>query len=1046
MPEFDGNIIIKAGIDTQGIDDGIKDVNKKVGAITEAIKAQMSVIDKLKARYDAISKGIIATTEEADLTKRINSENKKLQNLKLTLKQLEADRKFLEKNIGLKYLDEQGIKNFEKLKDNIKTTNAEIKSTTSNIEKLKTSLATIKANPELSKEAINLSKSIAIEQSNLLELQKNKQQLQSTPIQKLQSTPIAPKESNFGKGIIDSVRNISQAISKSSAGIRSFFNDIVSGAGRAVSVGLRPLSRAFSALTAPIRSIGDSISSLVKRGMRIGSFVFVFQILRRALYGVRDVFSMCAKSSGVFSNSLNAIKSNLLTAFYPIYEKIIPILNVFMKYLAGATEYMARFVAMLFGKTLKQSQAGASKLYSTMQSFGGAGGSGGAIDDDTKAKNKNKAATDALGKSEDKLLKKRRAGKAELFSFDKLIVLYTQNEEKLKKAKEKSAGKDNLGFSFVPTSDLAIGGEDIFSQYFKKFEKISESFKGLSDSFKTKVGGFGKRLIEDLRNEYTAPLGDYITQSFIPRILDTTKDLIDGINWDRLNDSLKGLFQALEPFTEHVGDGLVWFYREALVPLGQWTMNKLVPDFVDLLTASLKAFDKVYPGFKSSIEWMFDNLIKPPVEAAGKWLTDMLEGNTKALNEFSDTVDEKKAKNIGAEFGDMLGGVGAGVLTGTGLNLTGKLVTSIIASIAALNPVALTASLAVLAISLAVGSMTKEWITANRSIDEFVKSLDGLNPEEIKEKLGSEEYTDLLDKLSSVDQDKLNARIAALGQNNEDVLKLLKKSNDGLNKEERKWNNEYQTQLETDNEESRKKVRENLETFKTKTKEFFGNFLKDCGKFAENTKEKFTTVGSTIVKGATTMWSEWSKTWNETILPKIKEKFGDAKTALVNTWNEKIIPAFQTSASKIGEFFGSTFKWVINGAIGNAEKAINWMIRRINTVIGWIRHLPGLGWVGDVQEIQIPRLAQGAVLRGGNPFLAYINDQPRGQTNIETPLSTMVQAFDTALKRNNVANTPSNITIEASGDISQIISMLRFKLRQEDQRIGNSFVTGDVWI
>lgn len=90
----------------------------------------------------------------------------------------------------------------------------------------------------------------------------------------------------------------------------------------------------------------------------------------------------------------------------------------------------------------------------------------------------------------------------------------------------------------------------------------------------------------------------------------------------------------------------------------------------------------------------------------------------------------------------------------------------------------------------------------------------------------------------------------------------------------------------------------------------------------------------------------------------------------------------------------------------------------------------------------IPRLAQGAVLDGGNPMLAYLNDQPRGQTNIETPLQTMIEAFNTALSN----RTTGNVTIEANGDINQLISFLNLKLKQENERIGGRMVKGDVWV
>ncbi len=104
-------------------------------------------------------------------------------------------------------------------------------------------------------------------------------------------------------------------------------------------------------------------------------------------------------------------------------------------------------------------------------------------------------------------------------------------------------------------------------------------------------------------------------------------------------------------------------------------------------------------------------------------------------------------------------------------------------------------------------------------------------------------------------------------------------------------------------------------------------------------------------------------------------------------------------------------KAIINNVIGIIEgmanavvAAINTMIRAINTinftVPAWI---PGVGGnsvgfnIPEVNKVSIPRLADGAVIRGGDPFMAVLGDQRFGQTNIETPLPTMVKAFKQAM-------------------------------------------------
>ena len=86
----------------------------------------------------------------------------------------------------------------------------------------------------------------------------------------------------------------------------------------------------------------------------------------------------------------------------------------------------------------------------------------------------------------------------------------------------------------------------------------------------------------------------------------------------------------------------------------------------------------------------------------------------------------------------------------------------------------------------------------------------------------------------------------------------------------------------------------------------------------------------------------------------------------------------------------------------------------------------------------LPHLAQGSILRGGDPFLTWINDQPRGQTNVEAPLSTIVDAFRQAMSEGSFGQ--SNINIEASGDMSSIVRLLNFKIQDENSRLGNAFV------
>lgn len=148
--------------------------------------------------------------------------------------------------------------------------------------------------------------------------------------------------------------------------------------------------------------------------------------------------------------------------------------------------------------------------------------------------------------------------------------------------------------------------------------------------------------------------------------------------------------------------------------------------------------------------------------------------------------------------------------------------------------------------------------------------------------------------------------------------------------------------------------------------------------------------------------------------------------------------------------FIRNFKATVNIISTIAESIVNGIIWMVNGAIKTINALnfggsllPGIPKIPEIPRARIPRLEQGAVLKGGNPFLAWVNDQPKGQTNVETPLSTMVDAFRVAMK--DMGNNQQPINIQATGNVSEMIRFLNFEIKREQGLQGTNFVTGDSW-
>lgn len=134
---------------------------------------------------------------------------------------------------------------------------------------------------------------------------------------------------------------------------------------------------------------------------------------------------------------------------------------------------------------------------------------------------------------------------------------------------------------------------------------------------------------------------------------------------------------------------------------------------------------------------------------------------------------------------------------------------------------------------------------------------------------------------------------------------------------------------------------------------------------------------------------------------------------------------------------------VLNGIIAGINKVIDAINSLSIDIPDWVPFFGGSTWSPNIPRAKefdlskyryIPKLAQGAVIQPNQPFMAMLGDQRQGR-NIEAPedLIRQIVAEESGSR---------NITINASGDIGQLIRFLKFELDKEDKRVGNKLVLG----
>lgn len=136
-----------------------------------------------------------------------------------------------------------------------------------------------------------------------------------------------------------------------------------------------------------------------------------------------------------------------------------------------------------------------------------------------------------------------------------------------------------------------------------------------------------------------------------------------------------------------------------------------------------------------------------------------------------------------------------------------------------------------------------------------------------------------------------------------------------------------------------------------------------------------------------------------------------------NTLESNTVSAFEGIKSGIINAFSTVSGFIkspINSIISLVESMVNKIISGINSAIDTLNKfsievpsgVPVIGgqkWgfsLSKLSRISIPRLANGAVIKPNQRFLAELGDQTKG-VNIETPLDTMLDAFRGALSEYN---------------------------------------------
>lgn len=465
------------------------------------------------------------------------------------------------------------------------------------------------------------------------------------------------------------MRNLSGS-TKQSEGLFSRFKNMMSNSiGRFGSL----FDRQSKQVTSGTSRMAQGMGGFGRSMKMLWSQLFLFTFLYQGIMTLAGGLFKALQTNAQFSASLNQIKVNLLTAFYPIYQAALPAINALMSALAKVTGYIAGFISTLFGMNIGDAFNGAQGLMNNVQALDDTGSAASDASDgyDEMAqsiKDSNKQLKDQHDRTE-AARKKAKEYKRLLAGFDELNILdfsddsedesneFIPQEIPTRPKNPSGSGSDpwaDFGSAAVPETpkwltDFAKKFKDIMSKLFDPIKKAWDAQgKRVMDAFKYSLSEIGK-LIKAIGKSFLEVWTNGTGQKFVENLLVLLGDVLYIIGdiarafriaWEengRGTKLIQQIFNALNQWLEVLHD-IAESFREVW---NNGTGVELARQLIEFYTKLFHLIETIGKAFQNA--WNDNGRGTAIIQAIFNALTEVL----KLINSIMTAFDKAFASGIG---------------------------------------------------------------------------------------------------------------------------------------------------------------------------------------------------------------------------------------------------------------------------------------------------------------------------------------------------------------------------------------------------------------
>lgn len=383
------------------------------------------------------------------------------------------------------------------------------------------------------------------------------------------------------------------------------------------------------------KSVNNMGNQFTRAFKRIARQVLIFAVIYKGLRSLQIYLRDSMKTNQDFMSSLNNLRANLLIAFQPIYDVIVPALTKLIQTLARATQYVAAFISGLFGRTYSESMKAAQGLQTARK------------------------AMDAYGESA-----RKAAG---LAGFDELNLIGGDS------ASDDAEGGVDFG---ALADEQDIGALDRVSQ---AMAKVSEKAKEMAEKVKESYGALSGFISEhsDIIIAALAGVGTALgiafgvakwgsIVAFVQRAATAIGAAIAAIGWPitltvaaiaalvggftyfyRTNEKFRNTVQSI---LSKIGEVAMWLWENVMKPFGAWLVDAMPKAWGAVVKGAEWLWKKVLVPFGNFLKWLWDNVLVP----IGNVLKDLLGVAFKHVADIAQDFWKKVLVPLGKALKEML--------------------------------------------------------------------------------------------------------------------------------------------------------------------------------------------------------------------------------------------------------------------------------------------------------------------------------------------------------------------------------------------------------